>query len=368
MNKPLLYFSYLIIIANFLFFLIGFTNNIGIVGSYLGFLGAIGTDPVIIFYAVITGAGLVVQQSRFSILYFILAAVVGAAAVHYFLGTTKVFVDVVRFDALLIMPALIVIVASFFSPKSKPTKKTKAIKLPTIKLPKRLWIAVPIIGVISLIFYGVTNYESKVAEDDPRWMVCEPNRNFMKKPKPLYIKFHNTEYITYDWEKQKWVNIGYSSDFIDKWRATEGEVMPTIEMHEDKTHFTHFAFGYKKLLTVYVSDKYYVFYIERNDGWFWSGETKTSGQHMILSRSDLTLLEYNNMWIRSMGLRKKFNDSVIDKMFKEVNEWPENMSFNISGKNNTEEVPNVVTGKTFKGKRNLYTFQCEEIAAIKPKI
>jgi hypothetical protein len=55
-------------------------------------------------------------------------------------------------------------------------------------------------------------------------------------------------------------------------------------------------------------------------------------------------------------------------MFKEVNEWPENMSFNISRKNNTEEVPNVVTGKTFKGKRNLYTFQCEEIAAIKPKI
>ena len=367
MNKPLLYFSYLIIIANFLFFLIGFTNNIGIVGSYLGFLGAIGTDPVIIFYAVITGAGLVVQQSRFSILYFILAAVVGAAAVHYFLGTKMFIIDVVRFDALLIMPALIVIVASFFSSKSKPTKKTKAIKLPTIKLPKRLWIAVPIIGVISLIFYGVTNYESKVAEDDPRWMVCEPNRNFWNKPKPLYIKFHNTEYITYDWENQEWVNIGYSGDFLDKWRATEGEVMPTIEMHEDKTRFTHIIFGYKKILPVYVSDKYYVFYKEINDGWFWGGEIKTSGQHIILTRSDLTLLEYNNQWIRSLGMRKKFNDSVIDKMFKEVNEWPENLSFNINEKNNTEEIPNF-RGGTFKGKRSLYTFQCEEIAAIKPKI
>ena len=296
MKKSLIYFSYLIIVSNFLFFVVGISANIGFVGAFMGGLMAIGTDPIIIMMGIIIGTALVVHQSRFSILYFILAAVVGAAAVHYFLGTTKVFVDVVRFDALLIMPALIVIVASFFSPKSKPTKKTKAIKLPTIKLPKiklpkRLWIAVPIIGVISLIFYGVTNYESKVAEDDPRWMVCEPNRNFWNKPKPLYIKFHNTEYITYDWEKQKWVNIGYTSDFIVKWRATEGEVMPTIEMQEDKTRFTHVAFGYKKLLTVYVSDKYYVFYKEINDGWFWSGETQTSGQHMILNLSLIHISE-----------------------------------------------------------------------------
>ena len=124
----LLRFSYLIIIANFLFFLVGFTNNIGIVGSYLGFLGAIGTDPIIIFYAIIIGAGLVVHQSRFSILYFILAAVVGAAAAHYFLGTKMFIIDVVRFDALLIMPALIVIVASFFTPKSKAIK-TELIKV-----------------------------------------------------------------------------------------------------------------------------------------------------------------------------------------------------------------------------------------------
>jgi len=153
MNKPLLYFSYLIIIANFLFFLIGFTNNIGIVGSYLGFLGAIGTDPVIIFYAVITGAGLVVQQSRFSILYFILAAVVGAAAVHYFLGTKMFIIDVVRFDALLIMPALIVIVASFFTPKTK--SKIKYTELP-IHRPIR---------ILTLIFTAVMVWVLFLNED-----------------------------------------------------------------------------------------------------------------------------------------------------------------------------------------------------------
>ena len=367
MKKSLIYFSYLIIVSNFLFFVVGISANIGFVGAFMGGLMAIGTDPIIIMMGIIIGTALVVHQSSFSVIYLWLAAMFSTMLIHVVLDTTKVFVDIVRFDALLIIPALIIIVTSFFSPKSKPTKKTKAIKLPTIKLPKRLWIAVPIIGVISLIFYGVTNYESKVAEDDPRWMVCEPNRNFWNKPKPLYIKFHSTEYITYDWENQEWVNIGYSGDFLDKWRATEGEVMPTIEMHEDKTRFTHIIFGYKKILPVYVSDKYYVFYKEINDGWFWGGEIKTSGQHIILTRSDLTLLEYNNQWIRSLGMRKKFNDSVIDKMFKEVNEWPENLSFNINEKNNTEEIPNF-RGGTFKGKRSLYTFQCEEIAAIKPKI
>ena len=128
MRKSLIYFSYLIIVLNSLFFLIGFTNNIGAVGAIAGGLMAIGSDTVIIFMAIIIGAGLVVHQSRFSILYFILAAVVGAAAVHYFLGTTKLIVDIIRVDVLLIIPALIVIVASFFTPKSKAIK-TELIKV-----------------------------------------------------------------------------------------------------------------------------------------------------------------------------------------------------------------------------------------------
>jgi len=153
MKKSLLYFSILILVSNFLFFLIGFTNNIGIVGSYLGFLGAIGTDPIIIFYAIIIGAGLVNHQSKFSILYFILAAVVGAAASHYFLGTKMFIIDVVRFDALLIMPALIVIVASFFTPKTK--SKIKYTELP-IHRPIR---------ILTLIFTAVMVWVLFLNED-----------------------------------------------------------------------------------------------------------------------------------------------------------------------------------------------------------
>jgi len=355
MKKSLLYFSILIIVLNFLFFLIGFTNNIGFVGAFMGGLMAISTDPIIIVMAILIGTVLVNLQSRFSVIFFILAAVVGAIVVHFILGTTKFIVDVVRVDALLIIPALIIIIASFFTPKIKPTKKTKAIKLP--KLPKLWWVVFPVVAFIFLIFYGVTNYESKVVEDEPRWMVCKPNRDFWVTPKPLYIKFHNTIKTNYDLVKQEWVRSEYVK-----------EVTPTIEIHEDRTRFTDVIYGYKKIFPIYVSDKYYVFYKEINDGWFWGGDNpKTSAQHIILTRSDLTLLEYNNQWVKGFGLNKKYNDYVIDELFREVNEYPKNSSFNLREENTTEEIP-TFDGGTFKAKRKLYTYQCEEIAAIKPKI
>jgi hypothetical protein len=340
MKKSLLYFSILILVSNFLFFGVGIIADIGFVGGFMGGLMAIGTDPIIIVMAILIGTVLVNLQSRFIVIYFILASIVGATVVHYILGTTIFLVDVIRVDVLLIIPSIIIVAASFFGSKIKITNKKSKIKK-MIKPPKRLWIALPIIAVISLIFYGVVNYESKVVEDDPRWMVCEPNRTFWKTPKSKYIKFHNTIKVDYDFNKMKWVK-----------HKNVKEVVPTIEIHEDKTRFYHAVFGYRKILPIYVSDKYYVFYKEINDGWFWGGEIKTSGQHMILNRSNLTLLEYNTQkWIKGLGMSKKYNDEVIDELFRDINEYPKDMYYNLSKK--TEK---------------LFTFQCEETEAIKPKI
>ena len=147
-------FSILIIVLNALFFLIGFMNNIGAVGAIAGGLMAIASDTVIIFMAIIIGTALVVYQSRFSILYFILAAVVAAGAVHYFLGTTKIIVDVIRVDIFLIMPALIVIVASFFTPKSKAIK-TELIKVePSILKMMRILILIFGAGISGFILFA----------------------------------------------------------------------------------------------------------------------------------------------------------------------------------------------------------------------
>ena len=112
----LLIFSYLIIVANILFFAVGILGNIGFVGSFMGGLMAIGTDPIILILGALLGGGLVAKPFKFSVVYLWLGAIFLTMLVHVVLGTTKVFVDVVKFDALLIISALIIIITSFFRP------------------------------------------------------------------------------------------------------------------------------------------------------------------------------------------------------------------------------------------------------------
>ena len=123
MKKSLLYFSILIIGLNILFFLIGFTNNISFVGTFMGGLLAVGTDPIILILGALLGAGLVVKPLKFSVVYLVIGAIFLTMLVHVILGTTKFIVDAVRFDALLIIPALIVIITSFFASKGKVTSE-----------------------------------------------------------------------------------------------------------------------------------------------------------------------------------------------------------------------------------------------------
>ena len=195
-------------------------------------------------------------------------------------------------------------------------------------------------------------------EEDVSWMICKPNREYWGVDrKPLYIKFHKTINVNFDFDKMSWVKSKYIN-----------EATPTIEMHEDRSKFTDVVFGYKKILPIYVSDQYYVFYKEINDGWFWGSEPlKISAQHIIINRTDLTLLEYNNEWVKNLGRKKEYNDSVIDELFKEIDNYPKDMFFNIRDENTTETYPKV-NGGTYKGKRKLFTFECREIDSTKQKI
>jgi len=112
----LLFFSYLIIVANILFFVVSILGNIGFVGSFIGGLMAIGTDPIILILGALLGAGLVAKPYKFSVIYLWLGAMFLTMLVHVTLGTTRVIVDVVKFDALLIISALIIIATSFLRP------------------------------------------------------------------------------------------------------------------------------------------------------------------------------------------------------------------------------------------------------------
>ena len=180
MKKSLLYFSISILFLNCLFFLIGFGNDAEEVAIFMGGLMAIGTDPVIIVMAILIGTALVVKQSSLSVIYFILASVVGATVVHYMLGTTKLVVDIIRVDALLIIPSIIIIVASFFGPKSKAT--TKKIKYTELPIHKPL-------RIIILIFTAVMLWVILINED--RSVRYYKNKTIFSKYVSKYIIWNN---------------------------------------------------------------------------------------------------------------------------------------------------------------------------------
>ena len=94
----------------------GYVANIAFIGFFLSGLMAIGTDPIILILGALLGAGLVAKPYKFSIIYLWIGAMFLTMLVHVILGTTKVMVDVVKFDALLIISALIIIITSFFRP------------------------------------------------------------------------------------------------------------------------------------------------------------------------------------------------------------------------------------------------------------
>jgi len=112
----LLYSSYLIIVANILILYVGYVANIAFIGSFLNGLISIGTDPIILILGALLGAGLVARPYKLSVIYLWLGAMFLTMLVHVILGTTKVMVDVVKFDALLIISALIIIATSFLRP------------------------------------------------------------------------------------------------------------------------------------------------------------------------------------------------------------------------------------------------------------
>ena len=118
MKKSLLYFSILIIVSNILIIGIGFITNLAFIGTFMGGLMAVGTDPIILILGALLGAGIVAKPLKLSVVYLWISALFLTMLVNVVLGTTRVIVDVVKFDALLIIPALIVIVTNIFKPRN----------------------------------------------------------------------------------------------------------------------------------------------------------------------------------------------------------------------------------------------------------
>ena len=154
----LLIFSILILVSNLLFFIIGFGNDIGIVGAIAGGLAAIITDPLILIIGILGGLALVIQRIRFPVIALVVGAIVATVIVHLILGTTRLIVDIVRLDAFLLIPSIITIVASFFRPhKHKTTTKKVRVGTPTLKAIRILTMIFTATILWFILFYSTQN-------------------------------------------------------------------------------------------------------------------------------------------------------------------------------------------------------------------
>ena len=213
------------------------------------------------------------------------------------------------------------------------------------KLPKFQWLAISVLVATFFTYYGVTSYINS-GNEEPRWMVCNPKKDDRK---PLYLMFHNTNKYEWNYKKSKWVKS------INKYSR---EVIPTLEMYEDKSFFEESRFR-GKLRPIYQSDNYYVFYQRTGGVAMLKGVAadKMMAQHIIMNRDDLSLLYYENEWIRNKFRNRKYDDEEIEKLFKEVEKFV-----------SPYEDILLFNGKTLTASRSLDLFQCKEVSSIKPKI
>ena len=75
------------------------------------------------------------------------------------------------------------------------------------KLSKFHWIAISVIVISFFTYYGITSYISMSNKEEPRWMVCNPEKD---NRKTFYLKFHNRDKIQWDRKKRKWIKSKYT--------------------------------------------------------------------------------------------------------------------------------------------------------------
>ncbi len=180
----------------------------------------------------------------------------------------------------------------------------------------------------------------EINEEQPRYFICENKNN-----DPLYIKFHKTDKVWYDWDKQEWAKVKN----LRRNKVDLDGVIPTLEAHEDKSRFENIIFK-KKIFPIYISDRYYVFYQEVNDTYWFGGDVNIYARHIIMDRYNLNILDYQNQKLINLYVKFKYDDQVIEKLFKESNQDYVYQYETVEG-----------SFKTFKGRRKLINYKCSEI-------
>ena len=150
----------------------------------------------------------------------------------------------------------------------------------------------------TILVLGLLLSGNAYAKDKPKHFSCENSFGIHK----IYLKYHFTDKNKYDVITKKFV------------KGSKKKI-PTLELHKEENFETK---NYNKLLTLYISDKYYYFSRHKFPS-FYSSSDEGKTIDFILNRYDLTGRKIDHKGMLHPSRKSKINDEMIDEILASNN-------------------------------------------------
>jgi hypothetical protein len=158
--------------------------------------------------------------------------------------------------------------------------------------------------VLSLLLSG-----NGFAEEEPIYLKCET-----KYGNTIFIKFHKTAYIYPDPKKDK-----LQKRTVKLYGFTYRGVVPTIVYSDEVEKLDKGLWERPKSFTIYESEKYYVFYGEQNNTFWFGGDIDIKANLFLINRNTLDLVFKQEDKLMSLGSKYVWNDDLVKGEFKAYN-------------------------------------------------
>ena len=146
---------------------------------------------------------------------------------------------------------------------------------------------------LGFLLLSFSYFSSAYSKEDPKFFSCENSFGIYK----IYLKYHFTDLNKYDVVTNKFI------------KGSKKKI-PTLELHKEEDFETK---NYKKLLTLYISDKYYYFSRVEAPS-FYSSSDPGKTVDFILNRYNLLGRNIEHKGMLHPSRKTKINDKIIDEI------------------------------------------------------
>ena len=106
-----------ILSANILVIVLGFATNTGAVGSFAGATFAIMTDPLIFISGILVGIFSPTNDIKKFLIIFFISSLILTFIFHFIINTSSSMTDLIRFNCILIVSSILVLIKRLYAKK-----------------------------------------------------------------------------------------------------------------------------------------------------------------------------------------------------------------------------------------------------------